>query len=339
MTAPPPPPDADAALRDEVLAWCVRRGRADWNAADDAALQDWLAAGPARRAAFERWQAHWQALDALPADAVAALRARLAIDKARAAMPPVPAPRRRLVPLFAAAAVLVLAGGAALLAWDHGQARPLYVQVIATQRGQQVEAQLPDGSRLRLDTATRLEVAYYRQRREVRLLDGQALFSVRADAARPFKVLAGPVRVTVLGTRFSVRHTPGQPGAAGVQVAVEQGRVHVAGGGEVQLSAGQQVAADAQGLLAPVASVAGEGVAPWRAHRVSFVDTPLEQALAELERYGATGLVVRDPAVAALRLSGTFDPRDTQTLRRVLPSALPVRLRPSGDLAEIVPAR
>ncbi|HVR51300.1 MAG TPA: FecR domain-containing protein, partial [Pseudorhodoferax sp.] len=242
-------PSADAELRDAVLAWCVRRDGPGWSAADETAFQTWLADDPARPVAFARWQAHARALDTLPADAVAHLRARLAIDQASAA---VPHPRRRLVPVFATAAVLALAGGAALLAWQHGQARPLYVQAFSTQRGQQTEVPLPDGSRLRLDTATRLEVAYYRQRRTVRLLDGQALFSVQPDAARPFQVQAGPVGVTVVGTRFSVRYTPDLPGATGVQVAVEQGRVQVAGqdhAAGVGLVAGQQVAADAHGAL------------------------------------------------------------------------------------------
>ncbi|MNT70569.1 fec operon regulator FecR [compost metagenome] len=81
-----------------------------------------------------------------------------------------------------------------------------------------------------------------------------------------------------------------------------------------------------------------DGIAPWREHRLSFVDTPLARALAELERYGSTGLVVNDPAVAALRLSGTFDPRDARTLRRALASALPVRLKEAGTVAEILPA-
>lgn len=72
---------------------------------------------------------------------------------------------------------------------------------------------------------------------------------------------------------------------------------------------------------------------------MSFVDTPLGHALAELERYGSTGLVLRDPTVAALRLSGTFDPRDARTLRSVLPGALPVRLQEQDGTTEVLPAR
>jgi transmembrane sensor len=284
---------------------------------------------------------------------VARLRRNLQRDKAREEArraPAGPSRRRFLMPALAVASVAAVAGSAGLLGWRHWQAQPVFVQAFGTQRGQQAEVTLPDGSRLRLDTATRLEVAYYRQHREVTLLDGQAVFGVQADAARPFHVLAGPVGVTVVGTRFSVRYTPGQPGSEGVQVAVEEGRVRVvrrdgAPGealrglpGAIELAAGQQVRTDAAGALAPVQAVPGEGIATWRDSRISFVDTPLAQALAELERYGSTGLVVRDPAVAAMRLSGTFDPRDAQTLRRVLPSALPVRLREAGSVSEVVPA-
>jgi transmembrane sensor len=361
MNAAEQPSDLD--LRDEVLAWCVRRGCKDWSTAEETAFQTWLSAAPARRQAFDQWQAYNKTLDSIPTEAVAALRSRLAIDKAKESahtdVPPVRrttmsavslanAPRRRLVPLFVTAAVLVMVSSSALLAWNHWQAQPVYMQAFSTQRGQQIEAQLPDGSRLRLDTATRLEVTYYRQRREVTLFDGQAFFSVQPNAERPFQVLAGPMGVTVVGTRFTVRYTPTLPGADGMHVAVEEGKVHVARRDDlpgmyapknatgVNLTAGQQVTANAQGVIAHVGTVPSEDVAPWRTNRISFVDTPLDQALAEFERYTDTGLVVHDPTTAGLRLSGTFDPRDVQTLRRVLPSALPVRLKSSGDTTEIV---
>jgi transmembrane sensor len=189
-----------------------------------------------------------------------------------------------------------------------------------------------------------MEVRLFRDRREVTLIDGQAVFLVQSDASRPFDVLAGPLQVRVVGTRFAVRHTPGIAGADGARVSVEEGKVRVLrrdgdAKNAVFLTAGQQVESDARGVLAAVSGVPGEGIAPWQAHRLSFVDTPLSRALAELERYGSTGLVVNDPAVAALRLSGTFDPRDARTLRHALPSALPVRLKETGSAAEVVLAQ
>lgn len=345
-------------LRQDALDWFVRRNSEAWSATDEAQFQRWLNADEDRVNTWERWESHWKTLDSLPADAISALRANLARDKALASdeypealgpkpfvqRPPVP-PRRRSVQLAFATLAFVVVGGLAwrLLGADAARSTHVY----ATQRGQQSTVDLPDGSRLQLDTATTLEVAYRDDRREIRLREGQAVFTVHPDAARPFDVLAGAMRVTAVGTQFSVRLTPDVPGATDLRVAVEEGKVRVghreqragAETGTVYLVAGQQLSANAQGVLAAVTAVPDGEIAPWRQHRVSFVDVPLSQALAELERYGSTGVIVRNPGVAALRLSGTFDPRDPQTLRNILPAALPVRLQKNGDVFEAVPAR
>ncbi|MCR6475922.1 FecR domain-containing protein [Variovorax sp. ZS18.2.2] len=353
MTPSLPPSEEASRLRQEVIDWFVHRRRPDWNARDERIFQNWIDADPRHADAYRQWESRWQAFDAIAPETVAAWREGFAGNRVATAS----APTRRgfLKPAFALAAAGVVAGGS-YLGWSHLQAQPVFVQAFATQRGQQLEVPLPDGTVLRLDTTTRLEVRYFRQRREVRLIDGQAVFLVQSDAQRPFDVLAGPLQVRVVGTRFAVRYTPAVVGAEGARVSVEQGRVRVTrrdvapGGGWVEpvsdavpqgavfLTAGQQVQSDVQGVLAAVSAVPGDGIAPWREHRLSFLDIPLARALAELERYGSTGLVVRDPAVAALRLSGTFDPRDARMLRRMLPSALPVRLKGDGPVVEIVAA-
>lgn len=337
----------------EALAWFVRsRGGLSQGEAHE--LAAWQAQDPAHARALARWQADWQQLDALPAQGVAQLRAHLAQDLARERATASKAVRGRWVGAWAGSAAmaasvaLVAAGG--LLAWHHWQQQPMFEKHIATRTGEQVDVQLPDGSSLRLDTGTAIDVALFRQRREVRLPEGQAVFRVQGDATRPFDVLAGPLRITVVGTRFSVRNTPGIPGEEGVRVAVEEGRVRVARADApvsashavVELTAGQQIASDATGQLGPVAAVPASGIAPWRESRVSFDNTPLAQALAEFGRYGPTRLTVRDPGVAALRLTGTFDPRRLDNFVRVLPQVLPVRMQlpqgGEGATTEIVAA-
>lgn len=348
MTPSLPPSEEASRLRQEVLEWFVRRHREEWSTRDERLFQDWIDADPKHADAYRQWESRWKAFDAISPETVATWREGFSGNRSS------PTRRGFLKPAFALAAAGVVAGGS-YLGWSHLQAQPVFMQAFGTQRGQQLEVPLPDGTVLRLDTATRLEVRYFRERREVRLTDGQAVFAVQSDAQRPFDVLAGPLHVRVVGTRFAVRHTPGIAGAEGARVSVEEGKVRVtrrekapddswvessaaALENAVFLTAGQQVESDPQGVLAAVSAVPGDGIAPWREHRLSFVDTPLARALAELERYGSTGLVVHDPAVAALRLSGTFDPRDARTLRRALPSALPVRLKGDGPVAEIVPA-
>jgi len=184
------------------------------------------------------------------------------------------------------------------------------------------------------------------------LHEGQALFSVALNTQRPFHVLAGGVRVTVIGTRFSVRHTHTGLTADETRVVVEEGRVRVArhigtdadalvlGDGEaVTLAAGESMVADGQGRLGIVAAVPSGSAAPWRDGRVNFDNTPLAQALAEFERYGATGVVVRDPAVAALPVGGSFQWRRFDAFLASLPRQLPVRLERRDDETEVVDIR
>lgn len=371
----------DAALTEldanevQALRWLVLR-EDGLDAEGQAGFQTWLSADPAHQAAFDDMAGVWQDIDDIPADGVAQLKT--GVVSARSAepvgapqtaqspahRPPVPVehsnPRRwfhgltQWAPqaLAACMAFAVLGGG--WLGWDHWQHQPVFSQHYATVRGQQLETRLPDGSTLRLDTASQADVTLYRQRREVRLPEGQIMFTVQSDKARPFDVLAGAMRITVVGTRFSVRYTPSL-GNDQVKVAVEEGRVRVARAeadqrenglfptapmnNAIDLEAGQTIVVDSEGRLGPVGQVAADGIAPWRGNRINFDNTPLAEAVAELERYGSTGLRVRDQTVAALRVTGSVDLRRISDFARSLPQVLPVRLEPREGAAEVVSGR
>jgi transmembrane sensor len=220
-----------------------------------------------------------------------------------------------------------------LVGW-HQWRQPTYTHQHATDPGQRLDTTLPDGSQVTLDASTNTSVALYRDRREVQLREGQAMFVVAPDADKPFHVVAGPARITVVGTRFSVRYIS-VAGEGAVDVAVEEGKVHVQGMVQVQdggpvamLTAGQTVQVGAAGALGAVTAVPVGSVALWRKGLVRFSDTPLAEAIREMERYGPTGLVVRDPRIADLRIGGSFAVARPQDLAKVLPSILAVRLVP-----------
>ena len=355
----------DAAELQAAL-W-ASRSHDGLDAAAQAEFSAWLAADASHGPLYEALGHSLDGVRQLPAEHVHALKQGLKVEAlqatgaqsaAHAKQPQRPAsPGRRawlldlgrLVPQAAMAATAVGVVGGGWLGWDHWRGQPTFEKHYATARGQRLNVDLPDGSTLQLDAATQAEVRLYREHREVRLVGGQAMFIVSSNPAQPFHVLAGAARVVVVGTRFSVRHTPSGIDAGKTTVAVESGRVRVSGaalrgapgadagiGVGVELGAGQGVTADEAGRLAPVVAVAPGGVAAWRQGRVSFDDTPLAQALAEFERYGDTGLVVRDPAVGAMRLGGSFDLRQVGTFAQALPQLLPVRLERRGSVLEVV---
>lgn len=351
----------------EAATW-VARQRDGLDAAGQAQLRAWLEADAAHAAAFEDLDAAFGRIRRMRG-AAAQPATHSATHSAETPSPPqrrlaVPARRQwllglgRPLPQAAAAALVLAVVGGGRIGWEHWRQGPTFVQAYATGRGQQLAVRLPDGdpsgagagSTLQLDTATQLEARLYRDRRELRLQDGQAMFTVLADAQRPFHVWVGPLRVTVVGTRFSVRHTASGLDAGQTVVSVEEGRVRVARAAEagdgtrpaaqpVDLRAGQMVVADADGRIGLPVEVPPAAIAPWRDGRISFDRTPLAQALAEFERYGQTGLVVRDPAVAALPVGGSYGLDQLQRFAEALPQVLPVRLVRRGELTEVVAAR
>lgn len=363
-------------LDTAAAGWVVRR-QDGLTPEEEAELQEWLAADPAHARALAQVEDVWSRMDELPDEGIVALKAGLPSHKAGTALPPsvaIPTPvpvapepqhhprpsssiqpasfgRRswliglgRLIPQAVVAFSMV---GVVWYGWHTWQHQPTFQQSFATARGEQKKVNLPDGSTLWLDTTTQAEVVLYRQRREVRLTDGQALFAVQSNPDQPFDVLTGGTRITVVGTRFSVRRTRSGLGAEGsVSVVVEEGRVRVASrsaahkmdsSSSVELSAGQSIIADAAGALGPV-NRDDAPAATWREGRVSFSGTPLMQALAEFERYGDTGLVIRDPAVAALKVNGSFDLRQIGAFARALPRVLPVQLSTRDGQTEIIAA-
>lgn len=354
---------------DAVAAGWLVRELDGLTAAEEAQRLAWERARPEHARAIERLRDLWGRMDGVPQEGIDALRTGSALrEPAMGLTPAATAPpwgkgllaglrtwlpeRNRWVPQLAVAAAAFFVGAGGWTGWEAWQARPTFTQSFASVRGQQQQVRLPDGSTLWLDTSTQADVAFYRQHREVRLRDGQALFAVSSDAQRPFDVLAGPLRITVVGTRFLVRHTRDGLGGGVVSVEVEEGRVRVARQttaesntaprseeAPIELTAGEAVAASADGTLGAVqVRTVGTG-SQWREGRVNFDDVPLSEALAEFERYGDTHVVVRDPAVAALRLSGSFDLRHFDAFARALPQVLPVRLRQQGAQVEVVSAR
>ncbi|WP_099409559.1 FecR domain-containing protein, partial [Janthinobacterium sp. BJB304] len=309
-----------------AATWFSRRH--DLDAQSQAEFAAWLAADARHAQEYAQLKDTHRAVRRIPAH----VAARWTVPQASPA--PVSAPRRhwlRALP-YAAAAMLLLGVGAGGYQWWQ---QPTFSQSYATARGQRLAVALPDGSKLQLDTATQLHVTVYRQRREVRLAQGEALFQVQAQQGQPFDVLSGPLTVTVVGTQFAVRNTLAQDGQ--LRVAVQHGHVRVAGArqDQVDLTAGQGVSSDAGGRLSDVASLAPGSVAPWRDGRITFDNVPLGAALAEFERYGDTGLLVRDPAVARLRIGGSFSLAQLDRFAAALPQLLPVQLVRAGAASEI----
>jgi len=184
--------------------------------------------------------------------------------------------------------------------------------MLHTNVGQQATATLEDGSVVTLNTDSTLQVDYSALRRDVRLISGQALFKVVHNASRPFVVTAGNRQVIDVGTEFEVQ-LQGQK----VKVALLEGRVQVqplatsSRDRDVPtqpvaiLAPGEQLVAGAEGDV-EVRPADVQQLVSWKSGRIRFDDTPLSDAVAEMNRYNHTPIVLADPSLSDIRISGSF---------------------------------
>ena len=300
-------------LQVQAADWLGRRD-AGLSPEDAAGFEAWLARDPAHFAAVAEVEAAWARVNRTREDgSAAAILARVAeLDRIRRRR------RSRWAGLagaaVAAVAVLLVVGR---LTW---MAPVPAVETIVLRPELQV---LADGSRVELNAGAEIAVDFTMERRGVRLLRGEALFTVAKNPARPFVVTAGAVEVTAVGTAFTVRH---QTDAVGVLVT--DGRVTVAqvvapsetSPPVVSVGAGEQVVVSTN--QAPVAArLEPEAIAAalaWRGMRVEFSGTSLGEAVALFNRQNRVQLGFADESLAEQKVSGIFWADDPEGFVRLL---------------------
>lgn len=319
-------PDSLPDPRDAAAYWFarVRSGRMD--AAETQAFEAWRQADPAHAREYRRAEGMWNATALIPADRLRALRGDPQPDAS------LHMARRHLAFGVGLACATAVIGTIAWPVWQDGWAD--YSAEFSTQRGERSLAELPDGSVIELNTATRLTVRMSSSRRIVALQEGEASFTVTPDRERPFLVRAGETQVRVTGTRFNVRRN-----SEDVRVVVESGAVEVTQGrlwnrGVTQLVPGQLVRAIAGAGLSPAEPTDVASELAWRQGRVVFRNTPLSVAVSEMNRYLPQAIELDAKRVGAIRIAGMFSVDDPQSFLHLLPDIAPVQVvrRPEGGV-------
>ena len=189
--------------------------------------------------------------------------------------------------------------------------------VYATTMGEQRSLALADGSTVQLNSLSEIRVRYSEHARIVDLIRGQALFHVAKDAARPFIVQSGDMRVRAVGTEFDVYRR-----ADGTVVTVVEGRVALSEGrGEAEaisvLAAGEQITVTPRAARrTPHPNLAG--ATAWTQRQLVFDSASLSDVAAEFNRYNERKLVIDPSALGALHISGVFSSTDPTSLIRFL---------------------
>lgn len=320
----------------EASVWIAKlHGDARGRAVEDG-LRRWLQAHPENARAFELATEVWEESEKLRS--VVPFRPLTHMEQR---------PRRRAVLQVAFACMLTLA--IVGIVWFQ------YVGVVATAVGEQRQLVLEDGTRVFLNTDTRIVVKYDETTRRVELRRGEALFNVAKRSDWPFIVVAGDRQVKALGTSFVVRkdaerlavtlvegsvlvspvlpavneHVQATIDAPG---AIEQTpeTTSAASGGQFKLAAGQRLTFSG-GTATLLDTPAIDKTTAWRRGQVILDDTPLQTAVAEMNRYNETKLIVTDPEAAAIPINGLFQAGDSTHFANAVAQAYGLTVTARGD--------
>jgi transmembrane sensor len=322
--------------RAEAAAWITRLHGPTRTPEMDAGFRKWLSESADNRAELEPLTDIWAAVGSLPAGRTPRLERwehsaeSRELQQLRSRLRDVPSRSGRrgfraiglVTTLLAGACVLVLA-----LSWlVQNRIEPAY----ATDIGEQRVVQLTDKSRIWMNAETRVRIAFDNRQRRVELTRGEALFEVAKEAARPFVVEVGGHRVTAVGTSFVVRYESDHTAVTLVEgkVAIESAsrpsepvpphsavRRDTVGASRWVLSAGERLTFDSAGS-AKIDVPSVETVLAWRRGDVVLNDTPLQEAVSEMNHYDRTALVIEDSRLATLTVSGLYHTGDNEGFAR-----------------------
>lgn len=309
----------DDITREEAAAWFAALRRGPMPVEERAAFDAWRA-DPRKQAALDSLHELWGEVSAIRELGVTAPRPRPAFARLAAGV----------------AAAVVLAGGGAIFALN-----PPGGHTLRTQVGEQRIENLPDGSVLGLNVVTKASYRVTASRREVRLADGEAVFFVKKDAARPFVVRAGDYEIRAVGTAFNVRCRDDL-----VDVAVMDGSVLVraltgpnAGREIARLPAGQRLRLGEAGqLIATPIAIEPRNVAEWRLRIVGYEDASVATVIEDLNRFYERPIEIADAELASRRITLRLQVEDRERTLRTLGDLIGADIEREADADRLVAA-
>ena len=297
---------------NEAIAWLAKLNAPDLSPADEARFFEWLNASPLHQAAYIKAEELWQRGDALQRVSAAPIRSFLPQWQG-----------------WAVACVCLLVVGLVLLPqFNHKDSHQAYQTAIGEQR----EIQLEDGSRITLNTDTKLDMTFTDNARIAQLQQGEVFFDIAPDPQRPFDVVTDSGQVRVLGTRFAVRRLD-----ADAVVTVVEGRVALGGKPADQnefvpkltLSTNERASLDAAQAGKGAEALDAQAALSWRNRQLIYRDQPLADVIADLNRYFPEPIGLQDPALGERRITAVIQLSDLTSTLRAVGQSLNLRVEPA----------
>ena len=319
------PSDIPPHVARRAVEWLIELQSSDADTTTRQSLQHWMGLHPDHERA-------WQHIEAVNGQ-LRSLASPMASVIAHATLAPRRSVKRREV--IKTLAVLLFAGGTTWMTKDSKPWRE-WTADEHTGVGERRTVTLADGTTVTLNTASAINIRFSATERRVQLVSGEILVSTGKDGGhngngrsgfgngvmRPFVIETAQGELQPLGTRFVVRQ---QADASRVDVfegAVDI-RPHDGVGAPRILRAGEQTRFTRNAINEPTAI--NDIDAAWIDGMLIASGMRLADFLAELSRH-RPGRLRCDPAIAELRISGSYPLADTDRILDTLPTTLPVEI-------------
>lgn len=175
----------------------------------------------------------------------------------------------------------------------------------STGKAQKMTVKLADGSEVSLAPKSAINVVFRREGdREIHLLRGEGFFKVSHNPERPFRVTAGKISVTDIGTEFDVRVS--QKASA---VAVRSGEVHVDGDNHLStdLHSGQRIERRGRGIVSASHEDA-ENIGAWATSgQLVLEDSSFGDAVTQINPYYNGRIFVANRHLSVGKVTGVYN--------------------------------
>lgn len=299
--------------------WYVFNQRDDLSEEECLAFLAWLEDDDVNRQAYDKVEMVSALMSEAAADNKTALELDMNATEAKNVFP--------VFAIAASAAFLLISVGILLRAATGGDD-------FHTSVGEQQTVALEDGSLMKLNTATSLNVDFDEGERRVTLKEGEAFFDVQKDVnGRPFFVDAGDIVIRVLGTDFNVYRKADVTVVdvlEGLVQVIQKAPARVASDNTFDVPEGYRISIDANGVASDILAIDANRVSAWLDGRLEFDAAPLADVVNEFNRYAKAQLVVADASLNDLEISGSFTIGRSEEFARGLEEVYPVVLIKEG---------
>jgi transmembrane sensor len=218
-----------------------------------------------------------------------------------------------------------------------------------TKIGEQVSFSLSDGTSIRLNTNSQIQVTFTQSHRQISLLKGEARFDVAKDKNRPFTVSVEDKSFTALGTIFNVQKND----INNLELVVTEGKVLISDTNTINqrldnivasfktlehnklagsvVNSGEKSVVSHNTQISKISLDQIQKELSWQQGMLIFDATPLNTALNEVSRYNDIQFEFTDKSLSDLKISGYFKSGDIDTLLQSLSDNLDIQFKKTSN--------